>query len=105
MQINITYDSSVGVGKSTEVQGLVSSFTIATAILEYLFTSNATLNVTVQWSSQNPPPNASAYNDTPTEDFSFQDLLARIIHDSTSFSSPRGARAPSTSPDLIRIGV
>ena len=31
--------------------------------------------------------------------------LARIIHDSTSFSSPRGARAPSTSPDLIRIGV
>ena len=32
-------------------------------------------------------------------------LLARIIHDSTSFSSPRRARAPSTSPDLIRIGV
>ena len=31
--------------------------------------------------------------------------LARIIHDSTSFSSPRRARAPSTSPDLIRIGV
>jgi len=32
-------------------------------------------------------------------------LLTRIIHDSTSFSSPRRARAPSTSPDLIRIGV
>jgi hypothetical protein len=32
-------------------------------------------------------------------------FLARIIHDSTSFSSPRGARAPSTSPDVIRIGV
>jgi hypothetical protein len=31
--------------------------------------------------------------------------LTRIIHDSTSFSSPRRARAPSTSPDLIRIGV
>src|SRR5262249_19230476 len=31
--------------------------------------------------------------------------LARIIHDSTSFSSPRRARAPSTSPDLIRVGV
>ena len=26
--------------------------------------------------------------------------LARIIHDSTAFSSPRGPRAPSTSPDL-----
>jgi integrase len=36
---------------------------------------------------------------------SIQDKLARIIHDSTSFSSPRRARAPSTSPDLIRIGV
>ena len=34
-----------------------------------------------------------------------REILARIIHDSTSFSSPRRARAPSTSPDLIRIGV
>jgi len=44
-----------------------------------------------------------------TEDYSqdpkFTEALARIIHDSTSFSSPRRARAPSTSPDLIRIGV
>jgi WD40 repeat protein len=31
--------------------------------------------------------------------------LARIIHDSTSFSSPRRARAPSTSPDLQRLPV
>ena len=35
----------------------------------------------------------------------FSMALTRIIHDSTSFSSPRRARAPSTSPDLIRIGV
>jgi hypothetical protein len=36
---------------------------------------------------------------------SLKEGLTRIIHDSTSFSSPRRARAPSTSPDLIRIGV
>jgi len=39
------------------------------------------------------------------KDLEVMERLARIIHDSTPFSSPRGARAPSTSPDLIRIGV